>query len=460
MSHSLETSTGTGEPVVVIKNYTVPAGEAEHFVDVYRENARIMSAQPGFVRSRLHRPLAGGPDARFVHIAEWSSGTDLDRAVGNAEWRASLRRMFDDPGLHITSEPASYRVVVELRPSGGAIETLEDLRRHLQWAIELEHATIPPYLCALYSLDPGRNAEAVQVVGSVLAEEMLHLALAANLLNAVGGEPRLDTPELLPPYPHPLPHGDRSLQVQLVPFGHEALELFSRIEQPAPVGAPPEADGYETIGQFYAAVEAGIRWLCDELGEDAVFTGDPARQVGEFHLRGGGGAVIPVHDLKSALAALTEITEQGEGAGRTDVWDGDRDVFHPERDEVAHYYRFQELKHGRRYQTGDTPQSGPTGEPIAVDWDAVMPMRPNPRTADHPEGSEIRVAQERFNATYCLLLRQLEEAFNGEPARLGATVGTMYQVKAQAQALMTTPLEDGTATAGPTFEYVPPSLRA
>jgi hypothetical protein len=86
-------------------------------------------------------------------------------------------------------------------------------------------------------------------------------------------------------------------------------------------------------------------------------------------------------------------------------------------------------------------------------------MRPNPRTTDHPEGSDIRVAQERFNTTYCLLLKQLEEACNGDPARLGDTVGTMYQVKAQAQALMTMPLEDGTVTAGPTFEYVPPGLR-
>src|SRR4051812_1167970 len=93
------------------------------------------------------------------------------------------------------------------------IDTIDDLRRHLQWAIELEHATIPPYLCALYSLDPARNPEAAQVVGTVLAEEMIHLALAANLLNAVGGAPRLDTPDLLPPYPHPLPHGDRSVHV-------------------------------------------------------------------------------------------------------------------------------------------------------------------------------------------------------------------------------------------------------
>ncbi|MEV6643220.1 ferritin-like protein [Amycolatopsis sp. NPDC051371] len=340
------------------------------------------------------------------------------------------------------------------------MDTLDDLRRHLQWAIELEHATIPPYLCALYSLDPARNPEAVQVVGSVLAEEMLHLALDANLLNAVGGSPRLDTPALLPAYPHPLPHGDRSVHVHLAPFGAEALELFLRIEQPASADAPPESDEYETIGQFYAAIEAGFRDLCDELGETAVFTGDPARQIDAFHLRGGGGEVIAVHDLKSALAALAEVVEQGEGAARTDVWDGDRDVFHPDREEVAHYYRFQELSLGRRYRTGDTPASGPTGEKIAVDLDGVLPMRPNPRTADYPEGSAIRVAQEGFNQTYSLLLYQLEQAFTGDPGQMRDAVGTMYALRAQAVALMKLPTGDGRTTAGPAFEYVPPEQRA
>ncbi|NUT96218.1 MAG: hypothetical protein HOY78_29745 [Saccharothrix sp.] len=340
-----------------------------------------------------------------------------------------------------------------------AIDTIDDLRRHLQWAIELEHATIPPYLCALYSLDPARNPEATQVVGTVLAEEMLHLALAANLLNAVGGSPRLDTPDLLPPYPHPLPHGDRSVHVHLAPFGPEALDLFLRIEQPASADAPPQADGYRTIGQFYAAIEAGLRALCDELGEEQVFSGDPSRQIGEFHLRGGGGAVVPVHDLKSASAALAEIVEQGEGAARTDVWDGDRDVFHPERDEVAHFYRFQELRLGRRYRTGDTPQSGPTGEEIVVDLEGVLPMRHNPKTADYPEGSPIRVAQEAFNQTYSLLLYELEEAFNGHPDQMKDAVGTMFGLRKQAVALMRTPTGDGRTTAGPTFEYVPPEQR-
>jgi hypothetical protein len=340
-----------------------------------------------------------------------------------------------------------------------AIITLDDLRRHLQWAIELEHSTIPPYLCALYSLDKDRNPEAEQVVGSVHDEEMLHLALAANLLNAVGGTPVLDSPELLPPYPHALPHSDGSVQVNLVPFGAEALELFLNIERPAAADALAQADEYRTIGQFYAAVTDGINSLCEVLGESAVFCGDPARQIGQFHLKRGGGAVIAVHDLKTAMAALKEIVEQGEGAARTAVWDGDVDVFHPEREEVAHFYRFKELQLGRRYQPGDTPRSGPSGEPIQVDLAAVAPMRRNPKVADHPEGSPVRLAQEEFNQTYSLVLFLLEQAFNGDPSRMKDAVGAMWSLRKQGLALMNMPSGEGRTTAGPTFEYVPPEQR-
>lgn len=337
--------------------------------------------------------------------------------------------------------------------------TIEDLRAHLQWAIELEHATLPPYLCALYSLDPQRNAEAAEVVGTVFAEEMLHLLLAANLLNAVGGDPVLDAPHLLPTYPHPLPHSDGSVRVGLAPFGPAALEVFLHIEQPARADAPAQTDGYATIGQFYAAIEQGLRDLCASLGEEAVFTGDPGRQVRDFRLRRGGGRAIAVQDLESALAAIGEIVEQGEGAARTEVWDGDRDVFHPDRDEVAHYYRFVELKRGRRFRAGDTPRSGPTGEELPVDLGGVAPMRPNQRTADYAPGSPVRLAQEEFNDTYCGLLHLLEEAFTGSPARLDASVGVMYALREQARALMRMPSGDGRTTAGPTFEYVPKEQR-
>jgi Ferritin-like len=342
--------------------------------------------------------------------------------------------------------------------SSARIQTLESLREHLQWAIELEHATLPPYLCALYSLDPERNPEAVEVVGSVFAEEMIHLALVANLLNAVGGRPRLDTPEMLPPHPRPMPHGDRSLKLSLLPFGAEALDMFLQIERPALPDAPAEGDGYETIGQFYDAIEQGLRHLCARLGEEAVFCGDPARQVAAVHFRHSAGRLTAVDGLASALTALNEIVEQGEGMTRVEVWDGEQDVFHPDREEVAHYYRFEELKIGRRYQRKDTPQSGPTGEAIQVDLAGVRPMRANPRLADHAPGDPIRTAQEEFDQTYCALLQQLEQAFNGDPTKLAVAIGTMYTLKAQAQALMLMP-DEGATTAGPTFEYVVPELR-
>jgi CDGSH-type Zn-finger protein len=120
-----------------------------------------------------------------------------------------------------------------------------------------------------------------------------------------------------------------------------------------------------------------------------------------------------VDSLDSALAALEEIVDQGEGTARGEVWDGDQDIFHPDRDEVAHYYRLAELKVGRRYRRGDTPQSGPTGEALAVDLGGVYPMRRNPRLADHAPGSPIREAQEDFNHTYCAVLHLLEQAHDG-----------------------------------------------
>lgn len=345
-------------------------------------------------------------------------------------------------------------------PILGPISTLDELREHLQWAIELEHSTLPPYLCALYSLDTERNPEAAEVVGSVIMEEMLHLSLAANMLNAVGGSPVLDDPRMLPDYPANLPHGDRTIEISLLPFGLEAIELFMAIEKPSAAGAPPESDNYETIGQFYKAIDSGLRSLCAELGEVAVFTGDPARQIDRDFSYGGSGRVIAVRDLDTALQALKEIIEQGEGLADHGVWDEDHQMFHPERDEVAHFYRFQELKLGRRFRRGDTPLSGPTGDRVAVDWDGVRPMQRNPRTLENAPGSAIRLAQDGFNHTYCTLLSMLERAFNGYPPILNDAVDVMYVLKSQAEGLMQMPTEDGLAVAGPAFEYVGPVARA
>src|ERR1700743_2719560 len=72
------------------------------------------------------------------------------------------------------------------------IDTPGKLRQHLQTAIKIELATIPPYLCALWSIQDGNNSVVPGIIRSVVMEEMLHLSMAANLLNAVGGKPVID----------------------------------------------------------------------------------------------------------------------------------------------------------------------------------------------------------------------------------------------------------------------------
>lgn len=337
-----------------------------------------------------------------------------------------------------------------------AIATIEDLREHLQWAIQLEHSTLPPYLCALYSIQPGSNQAAAEMIQSVFVEEMLHMLLAANLLNAVGGTPAIDRPDFIPRYPAYLPHSANAFLVPLARFSPETVETFMRIERPEAPDAPPEEERYDTIGQFYEAIEVGLRALCVRLGEATVFSGDPARQVTpqDFDY-GGSGQIVPVYDLDSALWAIDEIEEQGEGLKHAAVWDGDRDMFHPDHEAVAHYFRYHQIVAGRAYRPGDTPQSGPTGEIVSVDWDAVFPMRENPRSEDYPAGSPARARMDEFNLVYSDLLRGIQRACSGDPAHLSSLVDVMFELKRIAAALMQLPTGDGATTAGPSFEYVP-----
>lgn len=340
------------------------------------------------------------------------------------------------------------------RLAGPGIQTLESLRSHLQTAIELEHSTIPVYLSALYSIKEGTNREASNLIRSVVMEEMLHMSLAANVLNAVGGYPSINHARFVPSYPTPLPHSDASFQISLERFSKEAIRTFLRIEKPEKPGTQPLADGYSTIGQFYEAVEAGLKRLCAELGEQGVFTGAASLQVTPEYFYGGGGEIVVVKDLESALKALHVIVAQGEGIDHS-LFDGD-DLFFGEPKDLAHYFRFNEVHEERHYQRGDGVRSGPTGKPLLVDWDAVYPMRKNPKAADYPVGSEIRRKLDEFNAAYMKLLNLLHNAFNGEPKLLFEVVPQMYVLKNLAVALMRIPSGDGKTTVGPSFEFIPP----
>ncbi|HVO53346.1 MAG TPA: ferritin-like protein [Solirubrobacterales bacterium] len=342
--------------------------------------------------------------------------------------------------------------------------TLEELHLHLQAAIEVELMTLPPYLTALFSLVPGKNAKAAELVHSVAMEEMLHFALAANVFNAVGGEPNLAGGGYVPRYPLALPfkRPGETVEVGLQPFSTQALEVFMAIEKPnhpdvQPPAAGPDAArprvlelaeeyGYETIGAFYKAIEEGLTSL-DARGN--IFTGEPSRQIGpEFYEGAGGGHLLVISDLATALEALEEIVEQGEG----DVdKPGPGEEFDSEG-ELAHYYRFKELYVGREYKPGDSPLE-PTGPPIAVDYTGVFPIKPNLR-AEELSGA-LQKAAEAFNGNYTKLIDQLQEGIDGNPERVGAAIETMIQLGREAGALVKKPLEDGSGlNAGPPWQFL------
>ena len=79
--------------------------------------------------------------------------------------------------------------------------TVGDLQDCLQDAVQIEFATIPPYLTALYSIKDGYNQEAYSLIRGIVMQEMLHMVQAANLLIAVGGRPRIYGAKITPKYP-------------------------------------------------------------------------------------------------------------------------------------------------------------------------------------------------------------------------------------------------------------------
>ena len=76
-------------------------------------------------------------------------------------------------------------------------------------AMRLEFATIPPYLTAMLSLKPGTNRDIWWAIHDVVVDEMLHLLIAGNLLNALGGRPDFLHTRFVPTYPDGLAVGDR-----------------------------------------------------------------------------------------------------------------------------------------------------------------------------------------------------------------------------------------------------------
>lgn len=352
-----------------------------------------------------------------------------------------------------------------------SIETKQELYHYLTVAIQLEHATIPPYLTALYTIKPGTNRDAAMILREVVVEEMLHLTLAANVLNAVGGKPDLTAPGFMPTYPAPLPDGETDFEVSLQPFSQEALQTFLKIERsasPAPTEAADDTGArtvkrarplalalnhpdnpvwsYYSIGEFYKAIQEGVKHLSEKMSASELFNGDPRLQVGPEVYYSGGGKVMKVTDLNTALQALELIVEQGEGYTKTPF---------SEDGELAHEYRFEQLLLQQLYKPGDQAHH-PTGDKIQVDWTAAFPAKVNARISDFEQSPELQQAAIRFNAEYTEFLSVVTQAFQGNPALLTEkAVPWMFTIRNKIMQLIHNPIPgmEG-VNAAPTFEPV------
>ncbi|MFF0388215.1 ferritin-like protein [Kitasatospora sp. NPDC004615] len=359
------------------------------------------------------------------------------------------------------------RTALAVEKAGFAVpKTLDELRTYLQAALEVEHLTIPVYMTGMYTIRPGTNTPAYYGIRAVLMEEMLHMTLAANLLNAVGGTPVVDS-RVVAEYPARLPFsGETVPSIGLRHFSPEALKTFLRIEQPKSMTPPATpGDGWTSIGQFYDTIRQGLEYLVRTLGHDRVFTGGPERQVGPEDFYNSGGEVFPIEDLATALLAIETITEQGEGVHDT-IWNSN-EVFGEER-ELAHWFRFNEIYTGRGYGPHDRPKDPPSGPLIDVSWDDAYPIHGDSKVADYQRYEQTSGVYEQavaFNSRYAVLLRYLASAFDGFPRHLALAIPTMLELRDRAAQLSRNPHPDPALAAqglfaSATFEITAPQFDA
>lgn len=340
-------------------------------------------------------------------------------------------------------------------------QKLAHLHKLLQQALELELFTIPPYLTALYSMKDGvrgRNVDSAKIILSVVLEEMFHATLVANVMNAVGATP-LVSPELSGGklkkcyYPSGMPHIQKDIKVSLSRFSRDAVLNFINIEAPEKPQdwQPSIARGQiHSIGHLYHIVLEHLIGLANDMGETKLFAGNPDHQVGPEKYYAAHGRVAPIKGLADAMAAISEVSQQGEGRVHVTNLTGDELLFHQSK-EVAHYYRFKEIYAGREYDRDDD-LTAPTGPRLLVDWSAVYNIRPI-RHADSTSPAGLRDLLKTFETTYADLMTEIHRGFTGQPKALSKATQIMKKLDYETVALMQVEMGNG-ETCGPPFWFV------
>jgi CDGSH-type Zn-finger protein/uncharacterized Fe-S cluster protein YjdI len=297
----------------------------------------------------------------------------------------------------------------------------EQLFHELYEAAEIEHNLMCTYLYAAFSLksgvDDGLSGEEAAAVArwhraiiEIARDEMGHLTAVWNITSALGAAPPFGR-DNFPLNPGRLPAG---IVVKLAPFEREVLQHFIFLERPtgstepdgkgfepevqfrrtvrAPRVTPMPMD-YETVGEFYASLDANLHAFVERLGESSTFCGNPLLQLSpnEVDLQGAQTVIC----IKTASAALRTIIEQGEGA--------------PKNTAGSHFQRFIAI----RDELSNLKAKNPNFEPaFPAAWNPLLrrPVRPEGRIwiEDEEAASTVDLA----NAGYALMIRLLAYSYS------------------------------------------------
>jgi hypothetical protein len=390
------------------------------------------------------------------------------------------------------------------------LTTREDLINTLHLAAELEHNLMCQYLFAAYSMkratDEGLSEVQLEktrgwgaLMTLVARQEMEHMGLVLNLLSAIGGTPYFQRPN----FPQRKErYGKLGIKSELTRFDKETIKRFQGFEAPHPepgpefctthgitredlralllapqvftprpaqaataaaaMGAhqlpPPEIE-FTSVQDLYVSLAAGFVAVAERIGERNLFIGDvkaeiwggPGTPYGEGSmddLSQYGLDLIQVVDLKSAIDAIVEIVEQGEGI-----------LAPPDYIEHTHYCIYTEM-------LSDMEGKKPAFDPAR----AVVR---NPLTRMHPDISapgevniitrpETREIASLFNLTYETMLLMMLFLYGGSAKTKKQRVDLMNAIFFPLMTMFIRPLseiltqlpafKDRRGNAGPGFE--------
>ena len=329
--------------------------------------------------------------------------------------------------------------------------TVENLKRKLQLAVQLEFATIPPYLTALYSIKDGYNLEIQKLIRSIAMQEMIHMAQAANILIAIGGVPQIDSNETVPSYPtmglpgKVLPNLNVTLKKLTL---QHVYEVFMGIEVPHNDSVDNSTSGQiteNTIGQFYSSIAQCINTL-----GDGIFNRSTSNMQIQWPWPTKIGRVFTVTDVSSAIQGINEIIEQGEGASPYDPTQGDTSS-------LAHFYKFEEIVCQKKLVKTIEGNYAYDGDDIVLDESGVWPMKDDPSSKDIPPDNNCYTEARAFHFAFRSLLNSLQNVFSGNIDRqtgMLSLVTIMESMAVHARKLMWTKVNpNDESSCGPVWDY-------